>query len=246
VSRAGALGAAGVIVAGLRILAADAALPAGLDLKPGWYAHLETSRGSIVVRLLPEQSPQAVAHFAALAQGGMAWVDPLTGVTRKEPYYDGIEVHLAEAAQRFEAGDRTGTGRGAPPFYLPDEGAGPVNFSRPGRIGMTRSSRGRVSAVQFFVTAVGTPWLNGRHPCFGEVVHGLDVVRAISDVKTGPRKKPIEPVLLARVRIHAVGEPPPLPVPVPFTPKPPVFEKRQPAADQPAGSGGNSRMNRAP
>jgi len=191
-------------------------LPA--NLPQGWYATIETSLGTIVARLFPEQAPQAVAHFAALAEGRLEWVDPLTGTTKKGNYYDGIKVHLAAAGQRFEAGDPTGTGRGAPPIWVPRETRGPMNFDAPWRLGMTRASGGRVSGVLFFVTAAGLSFLNGDHPCFGEVVAGRDVVISICSVKTGPGGKPIDPVVIERIRIHSVGDPIPLPEPVRYTP----------------------------
>jgi hypothetical protein len=39
----------------------------------GWYARLDTDKGPIVAKLLPDQAPQSVAHFAALAQGRLEW-----------------------------------------------------------------------------------------------------------------------------------------------------------------------------
>ena len=71
----------------------------------GWYAVVETSMGSFTFRLLPEQAPQTVAHFAAFAQGRIEFVDPYTGNKKKVAYYDGVTVHKTKFAQRFEAGD---------------------------------------------------------------------------------------------------------------------------------------------
>jgi len=207
---------------------AQTLLPA--TLPQGWYATIETSLGVIVARLFPEQAPQAVAHFAALAEGRLEWVDPLTGVTNRGNYYDGLEVHLAVAGQRFEAGDPTGTGRGAPPFWIPLEVNGPIKFDAPWRLGMTRASLGRISGVLFFVTATGLSALDRGHPCFGEVVSGREVVSAICNVKTGPRGNPLEAVVIRRIRIQKVGDPPPLPEPVRFTPKPPEFGLKEPPA----------------
>jgi len=49
------------------------------------------------------------------------------------------------------------------------------------------------------------------------------VIAAVCSVKTRTNGKPIDPVKILRVRIRKVGEPAPLPEPVPFTPKPPEF-----------------------
>ena len=203
------------------------------NLPEGWYAWIETSMGRLAVQLLPDQAPQSVAHFAALAEARLEWTDPLTGEVRKNHFYDGTEVHKAVAGDRFEAGSPSGTGRGGPVMWVSHEEAqGPVNFSFPGRVGMTRASGRRVSAYQFFVTASAQPHYTGRHPCFGLVVKGMDVVIDITGVKTYSNGRPIEPVTIERVRIFKIGDPPPLAEPVPHHPTPAEFKlKERPAAD---------------
>ncbi len=49
------------------------------DLEEGWYARIETSMGRIVAKLLPEQAPQSVAFFAAMAEGRLEWFDRASG-----------------------------------------------------------------------------------------------------------------------------------------------------------------------
>jgi peptidyl-prolyl cis-trans isomerase A (cyclophilin A) len=199
------------------------------DLPQGWYARIETSLGRIVARLLPEQAPQSVAHFAALAEGRLEWLDVISGQSYKEPFYDGVRVHRTEPGWMFEAGDRYGTGDGAPSIYVPPEGLGPIDFSQPGRLGMTRGSRGSPSGVVFFATAASLPWFNGSHPCFGTIVSGREVVRAISEATAQPGQTPIEPPVIEKVRIFAVDGPAPLPEPVPYTPTlKRLFRKKDP------------------
>ena len=94
---------------------------------------------------------------------------------------------------------------------------------------MTRASLGRVSGVQFFVTVVPTPWLKNQHPCFGDVVLGIDVIQAITSVKVGPGGKPIDPITITRIGIYRVGDVPPLPDPVRYHPKPLTFGPREPS-----------------
>jgi peptidyl-prolyl cis-trans isomerase A (cyclophilin A) len=190
-------------------------------LHTGWYARIETDMGRIIARLLPEQAPQAVAHFAALAAGELEWLDPATGEVRKEHFYDGAKVYKAEAGSHFEVGGQDGTGRGGPQMFIPPEGLrGPADFSGSGRLGMTRSPGSRFSAYQFFVTYAARPAFNRGHPCFGVVVSGKEIVLGISQVKTHSNGRPIEPVHIKSIRIFAVGEPEPLPKPVPYTPEP--------------------------
>jgi peptidyl-prolyl cis-trans isomerase A (cyclophilin A) len=182
--------------------------------------------GTIVARLLPEQAPQSVAHFVALAEGRLGWPDPSTGEPRKEPYYDGARVTRAVASELVEAGERADLGRSVPPFFVGPEGEGPVNFSAPGRLGMKRSVMNRVSAVKFVITAGSLPYLNRQYPCFGTIVSGLDVAQRMSEVKTYRSGAPIEPVTLKKIRIRKVGNPAPLPDPVPYVPKADTFGPR--------------------
>lgn len=204
--------------------AADEGLPAGFP--EGWYARIETSLGTIVARLLPQQAPQGVAHFAAYASGRMTWTDITTGEKKTGPYYDGLTIHKIAPAERFEAGDPTGTGRGAPLVYVPIEVDGPFNFDRSYRMGLTRSAGAKVNGAMFFVTRTSQPWLTGRHPCIGEIVQGREVIDAICAVKLGPDGKSLSPVTIVRVAIVKVGDPAPIPDPIPYTPPTPHLEAR--------------------
>jgi len=197
---------AGAIVAG-----DEAPFEPSPDWQTGHYARIETDKGRIVARLLPEQAPQSVAHFAAMAMGELVWTDP-TGEQKKFPYYDGIPIHNVRAGLLFEAGDWTGTGKGAPPLYVPDEGHGPINFGQAGRLGMARPST-RPSAVQFFVTSASDSRLNGVFPCFGEVVEGRETVFQISQQKAYNNGKPIDEIKINSIRIFKIGNPTPLPLP---------------------------------
>lgn len=188
----------------------------------GWYAVVETSLGSFTIKLLPEQSPQTVAHFVAFAQGRMEFVDPFTGNKKKVPFYDGVAIHKTAYARRFEAGDPTGTGHGMPPVWVPYE-PGPVNFTRPYRVGMTGASMKRISGVLFFVSIVAEPHFNASQNCFGEIVEGRDVVDRICVIKTNNRGAPLEPVVIRHIAIVKSGDPPPIADPVPYAPPVPVF-----------------------
>ena len=216
------------MTAGLRALSvaliATAALGvAGVPARTeGWYAEVDTSLGSFTIKLIPEQAPQTVAHFAAFAQGKMEYLDVFTGNKKKAPYYDGLKVHKTSFARRFEVGDPTGTGHGMAPVWVPPE-PGVINFTRPYRVGMTAASLKRISGVMFFVSVVGEPYLNAAHNCLGEVVEGRDVVDRICVVKTDPKGRPLEPVVINRIAIVKSGNPPPLPEPVPYDPPVPAF-----------------------
>ena len=188
----------------------------------GWYAEVETNLGSFTFRLLTEQAPQTVAHFVAYATGRKEFIDPFTGNTKKVAYYDGLKIHKTKFAQWFEAGDPTGTGHGMPPVWVPAE-PGPVNFSRPYRVGMTSASLKRISGVLFFATIVAEPALNHSHNCFGEIVEGREVVERICNVKIDDKGTPLEPVYIRHIEIVKSGDPPPILDPVPYDPPVSVF-----------------------
>jgi peptidyl-prolyl cis-trans isomerase A (cyclophilin A) len=212
----------------LPLAIATLAVAEGQGRPQGWYAVVDTSLGSFTFRLLPEQAPQSVADFVAFAEGKMEFVDPYTGAKKKARYYDGVAVHKAVYGQRFEAGDPTGTGHGMPPVWVPAE-PGPINFSRPYRVGMTSASMKRISGVLFFVSIVAEPYLNASHNCFGEIVEGRDVVEKICNVKTDEKGAPLTPVVMRHVTIEKSGDPAPLPEPIPYTPPVPVMGVNPPA-----------------
>ena len=118
-------------------------------------------------------------------------------------------------------------------MFIPPEGMkGPVDYSCSGRLGMTRAPGARFRAYQFFVTYAAQTRLNRGYPCFGVVLSGKDIVLEISQVKTYGNGKPIEPVHIKEIRIFAVGEPEPLPEPVPYTPeRKPLILRREASYD---------------
>jgi hypothetical protein len=71
----------------------------------------------------------------------------------------------------------------------------------------------------FFITAASQPWLNGDNPCFGEVVEGQEVVFNISQAKSYPSRKPIDPITIEKVDVFTVGDPGALAEPEIYQPK---------------------------
>jgi cyclophilin family peptidyl-prolyl cis-trans isomerase len=57
------------------------------------------------------------------------------------------------------------------------------------------------NGCQFFITVAQTPWLNGRHTIFGQVVEGYDIVERIATVPTGTQDRPVEDVVIDRITI---------------------------------------------
>lgn len=218
-----------IVVAALAALvvpAFGASLAPDLELSPGWYARIDTSMGRIVIRLLPDQAPNSVAHFVAFANGELEWMDPITGEMSTAPLFDGVAVQKSLADQRFELGTRRSDGKSFPWRYVPEEGTGPVNFFRDYTVGMTQTDSGRIAAHQFFITAAPQPFLTPGYPCFGYVVDGKPVVREITNVTTYDNDRPVEPITIERVRAFSVGSAGELPEIVEYWPKQEAFQMR--------------------
>jgi peptidyl-prolyl cis-trans isomerase A (cyclophilin A) len=163
-------------------------------------ARLNTSKGTIVVKLFEEQAPETVANFVGLADGSKQWVDPSTGKPSNSSLYEGTVFHRVIDGFMIQGGDPLGTGRGGPGYKFGDEIHPDLSFDRPYLLAMANAGPG-TNGSQFFIT-VGEPyWLNGRHTIFGEVVEGSDVVNEITKVSTDAQDRPHEDVVINSVEI---------------------------------------------
>jgi peptidyl-prolyl cis-trans isomerase A (cyclophilin A) len=168
------------------------------------YATLETSKGPIRVRLFPDTAPKTVENFIGLATGTKPWRNPATGAQEQGALYEGTIFHRVIPNFMIQGGDPLGTGRGGPGYQFEDEVDGPRRFDRPGYLAMANAGPG-TNGSQFFITQVPTPWLDGKHTIFGEVVEGMDVVDAIAKVDTDAADRPVEELRLERVTIEQAG-----------------------------------------
>ena len=167
-------------------------------------ATLNTSAGRIVLRLFPDHAPKTVRNFVELAEGARQWTHPDTGTPSNAKLYDGTIFHRVIPDFMIQAGDPTGTGTGGPGYQFEDEVAGGPGFTKPGYLAMANAGPG-TNGSQFFITTAPTPWLNGRHTIFGEVIEGSDVVDRISHVKTGSQDRPVEDVVVESVTVDRGG-----------------------------------------
>jgi peptidyl-prolyl cis-trans isomerase A (cyclophilin A) len=164
-------------------------------------ATLRTNQGTIVIRLFPDHAPKTVRNFVELAEGGREWTDPTTGQVTTSKLYDGTIFHRLIPDFMIQGGDPLGSGRGGPGYKFADEIHPDLRFDRPYLLAMANAGPG-TNGSQFFVTVAATPWLNGKHTIFGEVVQGTDVVDAISRLKTGSQDRPVEDVTVDSVTIE--------------------------------------------
>jgi peptidyl-prolyl cis-trans isomerase A (cyclophilin A) len=164
-------------------------------------ATLHTSQGQIVLRLLPDHAPKTVRNFVELAEGGRQWTDPRTGQATTGKLYDGTVFHRVIPNFMIQGGDPLGSGRGGPGYKFGDEIHPDLRFDRPYLLAMANAGPG-TNGSQFFITVAPTPWLNGKHTIFGEVIEGQDVVDAISLLKTGSQDRPVEDVTIESVTVQ--------------------------------------------
>ena len=134
-----------------------------IDNKKKYQATLHTERGDIVLELFADKTPITVNNFVFLSREG---------------YYDGVIFHRVIENFMVQGGDPTGTGRGGPGYTFKDEFNPTLKHDKPGILSMANAGPG-TNGSQFFITHVPTPWLDGKHSIFGQVVGGMDVLMSI-------------------------------------------------------------------
>lgn len=156
------------------------------ELEDGIYANMKTNKGDILLKLEFEKTPVTVANFVSLAEGtNEQVVDSLKG----KPYYDGIVFHRVIADFMIQGGDPTATGSGSPGYKFIDEfpkneeGELILKHDKPGILSMANSGP-TTNGSQFFITHKDTPWLDGLHTVFGNVIKGQSVVDSIAQMDT--------------------------------------------------------------
>ena len=172
-------------------------------MESGTYAMFDTSEGAFTIRLFEKEAPNTVANFIGLAEGTKDWKDPATGKAGSGPYYNGVAFHRVIEGFMIQGGDRLGTGTGGPGYNFADEFHPSLRHTRAGILSMANAGP-NTNGSQFFITLGPTPHLDNRHSVFGEVVEGLDVVKAIGRVKTGSQDRPAQPVTIDKLTIEKV------------------------------------------
>jgi peptidyl-prolyl cis-trans isomerase B (cyclophilin B) len=126
-------------------------------------ATFETSRGTIRVQLHADKTPKTVENFETLVAKG---------------FYDGLVFHRVIDDFMIQGGCPQGTGTGGPGYQFEDEFHPDLKHDGPGVLSMANSGP-NTNGSQFFITHVATPWLDGKHSVFGQVIDSQDVVDAI-------------------------------------------------------------------
>ena len=164
------------------------------------YATLKTSIGDIVIQLFEDKAPKTVANFVDLASGTKEWTDPKTGTKVKRSLYNGTIFHRVIPGFMIQGGDPLGNGTGGPGYRFEDEFNPELKHSKPGVLSMANAGP-NTNGSQFFIIQKATPWLDGKHSVFGEVVKGQNVVDAIVNVPRDFRDRPLKDIVLQEVII---------------------------------------------
>lgn len=133
-------------------------------------AQFDTARGPIRLRLHGDKTPLTVANFVNLAKRG---------------FYDGLTFHRVIADFMVQGGCPQGSGTGGPGYRFEDECRADLRHDKPGVLSMANAGPG-TNGSQFFITHVATPWLDGKHTVFGEVLGAED--QAVVDAIRGGDK----------------------------------------------------------
>jgi len=142
---------------------------------------LETTQGTIELELFPKIAPKAVENFTTHVKNG---------------YYNGLIFHRIIKNFMIQGGDPTGTGRGGKSIWnkpFADEFAPNVVFNKKGILAMANAGP-YTNGSQFFITTAKTPWLNGRHTIFGQVIgNSMKTVNKLNEVATSkPGDRPLQ------------------------------------------------------
>jgi cyclophilin family peptidyl-prolyl cis-trans isomerase len=128
-----------------------------------YFVRMETNKGPIKIKMLPDVAPMHVTSFLYLTRLG---------------FYDGLAFHRVIPGFMAQGGDPLGNGSGGPGYEFAGEFSPSVKHEKGGLLSMANRGPG-TDGSQFFLTFVPTPWLDNKHTIFGEVVEGMDTLKKL-------------------------------------------------------------------
>ena len=165
-------------------------------------ATLETSLGNVEIELFTDLMPNTAGNFIELAKSG---------------FYDGLHFHRVINGFMIQFGcphskdpnsPRAGTGE-SPKGTIQDEHPENAKISNePGTLSMANTGRPNSGGCQFFINTVHNSYLDwfspgpSKHPVFGKVTGGMDVIEKIESTQTGPGDRPVTPVQMVKITVH--------------------------------------------
>ena len=145
---------------------------------------LQTTMGNITIQLQSDM-PITTGNFVNLVKQGT---------------YDGTIFHRVIENFMIQGGDPTGTGYGDPSIPNSQDEFTSNNFNNRGTIAMANAGPNTGSS-QFFINVVNNNYLDSKHPVFGTVIEGMDVVDAISKAAAGQNDKPLQEIRIIKAEL---------------------------------------------
>jgi len=156
------------------------------DATKDYFWVLETNKGAIKIKLMPEVAPMHVTSTMFLTEKG---------------FYDGTIFHRVIPDFMAQGGDPVGDGRHGPGYQYAGEISPDVKHDRPYLLSMANAGP-NTDGSQFFITFKPTPWLDGKHTIFGEVVEGQDTVKKLEAAGTVPQGTPKEELKILKAKVE--------------------------------------------
>ena len=156
----------------------------------------EMENGDVMkAELYPEIAPNTVNNFISLVKKG---------------FYDGLIFHRVISGFMIQGGDPKGIGIGGPGYCIKGEFAanGVENNLKHtyGVLSMARSMMPDSAGSQFFIMTSDSPPLDGQYAAFGKVLEGMDVAEDIVKTKRDAADRPLEPQVMASIRVDTFGQ----------------------------------------
>lgn len=147
---------------------------------------LETTQGDIVINLYSDM-PITTANFKNLVEQGT---------------YNGVIFHRIIDGFMIQGGDPTGTGFGDPKIPNIQDEFTHEGGNKNDRYTISMANAGpNTGSSQFFINLVDNNFLDTKHPAFGKVIEGMDVVDKIAKVQTGAQDRPVEEVKIIKASV---------------------------------------------
>ena len=139
------------------------------DPQSDYFWHIDTAAGGVKVKLFADTAPMHVSSCLFLNKLG---------------FYDGLNFHRIIPGFMAQGGCPTGSGSGSPGYQFDGEFEGGRKHDRPGLLSMANTGKPTTDGSQFFLTFAPTPWLDGKHTLWGEVVEGMETLKALEKLGT--------------------------------------------------------------